>query len=58
MNSTQQLGPWLVLNCHVTQILGHYPTEAAATLAAHEFGNCSFAHELTRRELEAMAAQH
>lgn len=51
-----QAGPWIVLNCAVTQILGHYPTEAAAKSAAAEFGNASFAYELSATEAAAMTA--
>lgn len=38
---------WVVLNCHVTQVLGTYATEREAVDAAHEFGNCSFPYQLT-----------
>lgn len=49
---------YAVLNCSVTQILGLYATEEEATAAAQEFGNCSFAHQLTDTERAALAAQH
>lgn len=52
--TTTQAGPWVVINCPVTQILGHYATEAEAAAAAAEFGNCSFQYELSAAETAAM----
>ncbi len=53
--TSSEIGPWVVLNCSVTQVLGHYPTEAAAKTAADGFGNASFAYELSAAESAAMA---
>lgn len=52
--TTQQIGPWVVLNCSITQILGHYPDEQSAAAAAAEFGNCSFPYELSETEIAGM----
>lgn len=51
------IAPYAVLNCPVTEILGFYETEAEATAAAEEFGNCSFAYELSAKEIAALEMQ-
>lgn len=53
----QTFPPYVVLNCHVTQILGFYDTAEKANAAAEEFGNCSFAHALSESERAALVAQ-
>jgi len=49
-------GEWVVLNCFVTQVLGRYDTEQAATDAAIEFGRCSFRYRLSPDEQARMNA--
>ena len=51
------VAPYAVLNCSVTQILGFYNTEEEATAAATEFGQCSFAHKLSPKEITTLEAQ-
>lgn len=51
------VAPYIVLNCPVTQILGFYGSEEAATTAAEEFGQCSFAYKLSPKEIAALTAQ-
>ena len=46
---------YAVLNCFVTQILGRYATLDEARAAAEEFGNCSFAYELSDAEIARLA---
>ena len=46
---------WIVLNCHVTQILSWHEAEAEATAAAERWGDCSFPYYLSDDEVERVA---
>lgn len=60
MNTTTPTQPaitFAVLNCPVTEVLGLYTTETAATTAATRFGQASFAYELSTTEAAALATE-